>query len=70
MADKFPRAYSATVKEDRAVMEYVPFQKMGIGATATGLPESASKGPLSLEHVGGSQGNGASAGNSPNKGRA
>jgi hypothetical protein len=69
MADKFPRAYTSTVKQDDSVMEYVRFEKMGIGANMAGLPETASKGPLSLEHVGKSAG-GQNAGNTKNKGRA
>lgn len=50
---KFPRPYVNSVKRDDSVMEYVKsFDTMGIGARSSGLPDSVSKGPKSLEHVG------------------
>ena len=57
-SEKFPKAYDSTVKRDDAMLVYVPMDKMGIGARSSGLPETASTGPKSLEHVGKSTGNG------------
>ncbi len=54
MADNFPRPYVNQVKKDEALMEYVDFDKMGIGARKSGMPAKASDGPLPLDHVGGS----------------
>ena len=53
---RFPKPYVESVKKDEAIMVYVPTDKMDIGARTSGLPDSASKGPMSLEHVGGDQG--------------
>lgn len=58
MADRFPRAYTNTVPKvsggsDTPPMEYTTFNKMGIGARSSGLPNSASDGPRGLDHVGG-----------------
>ena len=49
---KFPRPYVNTVKRDDALMEYVTFENLGIGARKSGMPKEASEGPKSLEHVG------------------
>ena len=53
-----PRAYVNDVKKDDGLMEYVDFDKMGIGARTSGKPGRASEGPKSLQHVGGSTGKG------------
>lgn len=53
MADKFPRAYTDTVKrDDTGLMIYTTFPTMGIGARKSGLPATVSEGPKSIEHVG------------------
>ena len=55
MADRFPRPYVNTVPKDperEGMMEYTTFKKMGYGARPSGLPDNASEGPKSLEHVG------------------
>lgn len=54
MSERFPRAYQNDVRKDDKVMEYVPFDTMGIGARPSGKPKNASEGPKSLEHVGNS----------------
>jgi hypothetical protein len=48
---KVPTAYINDVKEDNAVMHYVDFPVMGIGARKSGLPDSTNH-IKSLEHVG------------------
>jgi hypothetical protein len=48
---KVPTAYVNDVKEDNAVMHYVDFPVMGIGARKSGLPDSTNH-IKSLEHVG------------------
>ena len=53
---KIPGPYVFDTKEDNGIMEYVPFKTTGIGSRRSGLPPSASEGPKSLEHVGGSEG--------------
>ena len=53
---KFPKPYVNDVRKDESLMQYVPTDKMDIGARSSGLPKSASEGPKSLEHVGGSAG--------------
>ena len=50
--ERFPKAYTASVKKDDELMKYVTFSTMGIGARKSGLPAAASAGPASLEHVG------------------
>ena len=58
---KFPKPYINDVKKDDSIMVYPPTETMDIGARRSALPSSASTGPRSLEHVGGSAGsNGAS----------
>lgn len=54
MADRFPRAYVNEVPKngDRAIMQYVDFEKTGIGARSSGTPRMVSEGPQQLEHVG------------------
>lgn len=49
---KFPRAYDSDVMVDRGLLEYVPFEKMDIGARASGQPKNNVNGIKSLEHVG------------------
>lgn len=51
-SEKFPKAYTAEVKRDDSLMEYVSFPTMGIGARKSGLPTTVSTGPKSIEHVG------------------
>ena len=51
---RFPKAYVQDVKKDEAMMEYVNFESMGIGARPSGKPKTASEGPKPLEHVGNS----------------
>ena len=48
---KVPTAYVNDVKEDNAIMHYVDFPVMGIGARKSGLPDSTNH-IKSLEHVG------------------
>ena len=48
---KVPTAYVNDVKEDNAIMQYVDFPTMGIGARKSGLPDSTNH-IKSLEHVG------------------
>lgn len=54
-----PKAPIDTVKIDSSIMVYPPFDKMDIGANASGLP-SGLQGPNSIEHVGSSAGKGRS----------
>ena len=49
---KIPGPYVTDVKVDHGLMHYPPFERMDIGARASGLPGSASEGPRSLSHVG------------------
>ncbi len=62
MASKgsFPRAYVNDVPAEGQArnMEYVPFDKLDIGARSSGLPKGTMNGIKSLEHVGGSAGKG------------
>ena len=51
---QFPKPYINDVKKDEALMQYVDFPHMGIGARASGMPKSVSEGPKSIEHVGSS----------------
>jgi hypothetical protein len=55
---KFPKPYINDVKKDESIMIYVPTETMDIGARKSALPPSASTGPKSLEHVGGSSSGG------------
>ena len=55
---KFPKPYINDAVKDETVMQYIPTDHMGIGARKAALPATASNGPKSLEHVGGSAGNG------------
>ena len=55
MADKFPRPYVNTVPKEGsdAVMKYVDFDRLGIGARSSGLPKTGLNSPeMNLEHVG------------------
>lgn len=58
MAGRTPRAYSNTVPMDgdRSVMEYVPFDRLGIGGRSSGLPkgDASPSGIKDIQHVGGS----------------
>ena len=38
------------------IMEYVPFDTMGIGARKSGLPSTVSTGPKMIDHVGSTTG--------------
>jgi hypothetical protein len=60
---KFPKAYSSDVAVDRGMLEYVEFDKMGIGARPSGQPKGSVNDIKSLEHVGkdGSRGSAARA---------
>ena len=49
---KVPTAYINDVKEDDAIMHYVDFPVMGIGARKSGLPTNSMNQIKSLEHVG------------------
>ena len=53
---RIPKPYINDVSKDDSIMVYVPMDKMDIGARSSGLPKSASTGPKSLEHFGGSAG--------------
>lgn len=48
---KVPTPYVNDVKQDDAIMNYVDFPVMGIGARKSGLPDSTNH-IKSLEHVG------------------
>jgi hypothetical protein len=60
MADKFPRPYVNEVPKEGGdpCMEYVDFDRLGIGARNSGVPKSVSDGPKPIEHVGTSTGGG------------
>lgn len=49
---KVPTPYINDVKEDNAVMHYVDFATMGIGARKSGLPTDGTNHIKSLQHVG------------------
>lgn len=53
---KFPKPYTNDVPTEgtESCMEYVPFDRLGIGARKSGQPNSASEGPKRLDHVGSS----------------
>lgn len=55
MADRFPRPYTNTVPKEGSerTMEYVNFDKLGIGARSSGLPKESINGIKNLDHVGG-----------------
>ena len=50
----FPKPYVNSVPREgsETIMEYVPFDKMGIGARSSGLPNGSVNDIKSLEHVG------------------
>lgn len=54
---KFPRAPLNDVPAEGSdpMIEYVDFDKMGIGARRSGMPDAASRGPKPISHVGGSE---------------
>ena len=66
---KVPTPYVNDVKQDDAIMHYVDFPVMGIGARKSGLPDSTNH-IKSLEHVGedASRGSGKNSSTAP-KGR-
>lgn len=51
---QFPKPYVNEVPKEGAsgIMEYVDFDRMGIGARNSGVPKDASQGPKGLDHVG------------------
>ena len=49
---QFPKPYVNDVKQDDAIMEYVKFDTMGIGARKSGMPATVSEGTKPLDHVG------------------
>jgi hypothetical protein len=53
---QIPGPYVETVKEDKGLMIYPPDETMDIGARRSGMPRDASRGPKSIDHVGGSSG--------------
>ena len=53
---RFPKPYVSDVKKDESLMVYIPTEKMGIGATTAGLPNTPKPSEMRLEHVGGSAG--------------
>lgn len=53
MAEKFPRAYVNSVRVDRALMEYVPFETTSIGARSSGQPKGVKPEGMKIDHVGG-----------------
>jgi len=55
---KFPRTYVNEVKRDDSMMIYTKFENTEIGARKSGMPDSVSTGPKSLEHVGGNANSG------------
>lgn len=63
---KIPGPYVNDTKQDDAIMEYVPFPTMDIGARRSGMPGGAMSGMRSIEHVGSSEGK---RGNEPARGR-
>lgn len=52
---RFPKAYVNDVKKD-PIMEYVPFDKLDIGARSSGLPKNVKPQGMGLDHVGGTAG--------------
>lgn len=62
---KIPGPYVNDTKQDDGIMEYVPFETMGIGARRSGLPGGKSD-LRSISHVGSSEGK---SGNEPAYGR-
>jgi hypothetical protein len=55
---KMPRAYVNDVPAEGSdkVMNYVPFDKMDIGARSSGVPKNNLNGAPGIEHVGGTAG--------------
>jgi hypothetical protein len=56
MADKFPGPYLNRVEKDESTMQYVPTDKLGIGARNSGLPKDIRSQGMGVEHVGGTAG--------------
>lgn len=54
MADRFPRPYTNSVPKEGTtpMMETVDFDRLGIGARKSGLPDGSVNGIKNLEHVG------------------
>ena len=57
---RFPGSYVKDTPAEGSdrMMEYVPFENMGIGARASGKPKGTINGSGSLEHVGRTTGGG------------
>ena len=53
---RIPGPYVNDTKIDEALMEYVPFNNMGIGARPSGLPKGSLNQMRDIEHVGDSDG--------------
>lgn len=55
----FPKAYVGDVPAEGAdpIMEYVPFDRLGIGARKSAQPKGGVNNIRGLDHVGGSAGN-------------
>ena len=53
---KFPKPYLNEVVKNESLLVYVATDKMDIGARKSAMPKTASEGPKSLEHTGGSAG--------------
>lgn len=51
---KFPRPYQNAVPREggEPMMEYVDFDRMGIGARSSGMPQDGTNNVRSLDHVG------------------
>jgi hypothetical protein len=61
---RIPKPYINDVPKegDTSMMVYTLFPTMGIGARRSGMPQNASAGPKSIEHVGGSTGQNSNSG--------
>jgi hypothetical protein len=59
MADRFPRPYTNSVPKENGepVMQYVDFDRLGIGARTSGMPGGDMNQIKSLDHVGKSASN-------------
>ncbi len=56
----FPKPYRDEVPKEGSdpILEYVPFDRLGIGARSSGMPKGGTNGVKSLDHVGGTTGGG------------
>ena len=57
---RFPGPYLNDTKENDPIMQRVPTDKTGIGATSAGMPPTVQDGTMTIKHVGGSLGKGES----------